>query len=751
MRNLLLAGAALGAVAGQPAVAQSAPDPAVRPAIEPASPDANGPQVTASPSQSSSAAANVDDIVVTAQRRAENIQRVPIAITAVSGDALVRSGVTGTDALQRLAPGLTVASIGSGFVSYTYIRGGGTNQVDIGADPSVAYFVDEVYIGGTAGLQFDLFDIDHVEVLKGPQGTLFGRNAASGAISIVTKRPSATFEGYASVEAGDYGTVLARAGATGPLSDNLLFRTSVSYKRHDPYTDNLTGGADPGKLDSLGGRVQLEARGSNVTFLLTGDALRGRNGQTNQFFSTDNKLGLITAAAAAAYPMPGESFYRHGYLHDGFENQELYAVSGRLEVTTPFGSLTSISAYRDNHFGRSQDYTPGVLGLQLNTDERDRTFSQEIRLASNTGQRLEWLGGIFFYHADQRLTYTQVGGPVFASPVLQNNSRTDQSHLLTNSFAGFGQLTLHIVDRLRLIGGLRYTIDDKDDARVLYSTVPGPAFNFAIRQKDSWNAFTPAATLQFDLTSDVMAYGSYRRGFKSGGFQPAPLSNNPAAQTPFNPEKVNSYEIGVKSSFFDRRLTFDIDGFISDIKDQQISQTLLGASIINIVSNAGATTAKGVEVSLKARPVPALRLGIDATYQRAKFDRYSTLVGTTVVDYAGNTQLRSPDFTGALTADYQFDLGGRGSLTIGGDYSYRTKQFFSPANLASPGLYQPGYGLGNAHITYTPRRGNFDLTAFVRNMGDEKYYRNIIVVGATGLAQPGDPLTFGGSFIVRFR
>lgn len=221
------------------------------------------------------------------------------------------------------------------------------------------------------------------------------------------------------------------------------------------------------------------------------------------------------------------------------------------------------------------------------------------------------------------------------------------------------------------------------------------------------------------------------------------------AQTPFNPEKVNSYEIGVKSAFFDRRLTFNIDGFIANITDQQISQTLPGAS--NVVSNAGATKAKGVKISIKARPVPALRLGIDATYQRAKFDQYTTVVGGVSTSYAGNTQLRSPDFTGGITADYQFDLGDRGGLTVGGECSYRTKQFFSAANFTTSGLYQPGYGLGDARITYTPKRGNFDVLAFVRNIGNERYFRNIIVVGATGLAQPGDPLTFGGSAIVRLR
>jgi outer membrane receptor protein involved in Fe transport len=197
-----------------------------------------------------------DDIIVTATKRSESAQRVPIAMTAVSGDTMSKLGVMSTDRLQAVAPALSVSAVGSGFVSYTYIRGGGTNQIDIGADPSVAYFVDEIYIGGTAGLQFDLFDVDHVEVLKGPQGTLFGRNAASGAISIVTKRPAAAQEGYLSLEGGNYGTFTGRAGLSGPIANSdFRYRISLGYKSHDAYTKNLGGGEDPGKLDTLSGRA----------------------------------------------------------------------------------------------------------------------------------------------------------------------------------------------------------------------------------------------------------------------------------------------------------------------------------------------------------------------------------------------------------------------------------------------------------------------------------------------------------------
>ncbi len=702
----------------------------------------------AAPLPGTAANDGVADIIVTAQKRSESVQKVPIAITAVSGATLLRAGVTSTDALQNLAPGLNIAAVGSGFVSYTYVRGGGTNQVDIGADPSVAYFIDEIYIGGTAGLQADLFDIDHVEVLKGPQGTLFGRNAASGAISIVTKRPEKAFSGYARFEGGNYGDATARFGITGPLAgDSLLYRVSVGAKHDDGYTKDLAGGTNPGRLSSLGGRAQVEWRGNDVNFLVTADGLRTRNGETGQFFSTTAKSGLITPAAAATYPLPGESFYAH-YYRPGFENQDLWSLSGRLEWQTPIGQLIGISAYRNNRFKRSQDYSPGTNALTLNTDERDKTFSQEVRLVSAADQRLRYVGGLYYYHGNQSLYYAQVAGPTFAAVALQNATRTDTSRLITNSYAAFGQISYDIFDKVTLIGGLRYTLDKKSDDRLLLSTIPSPAFNFTASARDKWHALTPAATAQYTFSPQVMAYFSYRQGFKSGGFQPAPAQSVAVAETPFNPEHVNSYEVGLKSTLFDRKLTFDIDAFLSKIRDQQISQTLPGA--VNVVSNAGATTAKGVDISMQARPLASLRLSADMTYQRAKFDQYQTIVAGNATSFAGFTQLRSPDFTVAVGADYDFDLGNSGKISVGGRYNYRTNIYFTPNDNHTPGLFQPGYGLADTNVTYTPERGNWDLSFWMKNIGNTRYYRNVVVVGTTGLAQPGDPRTYGGSFSVRF-
>jgi iron complex outermembrane receptor protein len=731
MKRLLCLGVSVWALSAGTALAQTA--------------QSDGGASAAAPAQVS-----IDEVIVTAQKRSENIQSVPITMTAVGGERMEALGVRNTDALQNIAPGLTIAAVGSGFVSYTYVRGAGTNQIDIGADPSVAYFIDEIYIGGTAGLQLDLFDIDHAEVLKGPQGTLFGRNAASGAISIVTKRPSGTQEGYINLEGGNYDTFVGHMGLTGPIEGTpLRYRAGVSYKRHGGYTDNLApGGEDPGKMDALSGRLQLEWVGDDATFLLSGDALRGRNGQTNQFFSTANKAGLLNAAAAALYPMPGESFYKHYYPRDGFENQDAHGLSGRLEWTTPVGELTSITASRYNRFTRVQEYTPGVNGYQINTDEKDRFFSQEIRLASPNSGRFRWLAGLYYYHANQILNAFAVAGPAFASPVIANTTRNDLSHIKTKSYAAFGQASFDITDQLTAIAGLRYTSDKKEDDRRVSSTNALSPQNYAVDPKKTWHALTPAFTLQYTFDPDAMVYASYKRGFKSGGFQPLLPATAAVAAVPFDPEFVNSYELGAKTSWFDRRLTFNISGFVSKIKDQQVSIT--GAGLLIVTNNAGATTTKGVDITLQARPTPNLRFGVDATYQHARFDRYDTIVGGVPKSLAGNQQLRSPDFSAALNATYDIPLADGSRISLMADYNYRTKQFFDANNATTPGIYQPAYGLANARVSYKTANGAIEVAGWVKNLADKKYARNIIVIGPTGLRNPGDPLTVGASVNLRY-
>ncbi|MBO9711764.1 TonB-dependent receptor [Sphingomonas sp.] len=691
----------------------------------------------ATPAFAQDAAADQDspigEIVVTAQKYKQDAQDVPISISALDSDTLEKSGVASLDAVQKYAPGLQMATVGSGFVSYTYLRGSGTNQIDSGSDPSVAFFVDEVYVTGTAGAQFNLFDVDRVEVLKGPQGTLFGRNAAAGAISITTRRPTATFSADASVDVGNYDLRVARGAISGPLTadDALRFRVSGVIQDRSAFTENLAGD-DPGTVKSAGGRAQLEYVKGDLSWLLTGNYYRARNGMTNQFLATTVKAAFLSPAAIAALPA-GEDFYTHYYNVDGFEDQDAAGLTSRIELKTPIGTLTSVSAYRFNKFNRAQDQDGTIAqAYELDSFERDRSISQELRLSDQSAS-FNWVAGAYYYHDKTDRQDTVITGPDYAPVASRNLTSIDRSHLTVESIAFFGQASYFFTPQLSLTAGGRWTQDKKSDDRFVQRfTTPA----YSVSPEATWRSFDPAATLSWQPSTRVMAYASYRQGFKSGGFQTLLPASATLAATPFAPETVRSYELGLKSEWFDRHLRANFALFRSDVTDQQILRVLGNST--NVIDNAGQTRTTGLDTIFNVA-LGKLRIDAATTYQHARFRQYIT----GVTSYAGKAQLRSPDFAGSYSAEYPIAVDDDHALTLRAEYTYQSKSFFDAANTETAGLYQPGYGLLNGRISFGSERQGWDVSLWAKNITGEHYFRNITVSGTTGLAVPGDPATYG--------
>jgi iron complex outermembrane receptor protein len=713
--------AASPAVAAEPAATEPA---AAEPAAEPADTEA-------------------ETIVVTAQKRSANLQKVPLSVSAVTAKTLEASGIATIDAVQRLTPGMNISNIGSGFVSYTYIRGSGTNVIDSGADPSVAYFVDEVYLAGNAGLQFDLLDVERVEVLKGPQGTLFGRNAAGGAISIITKRPSDEFDAWASADVGNYGLFAVKGGVTGPFSEGSKwsYRLSAAHRQRDAFSENPMG-VDPGFIDNYTARGQLMYKDDTVTFLLTGDYFTSDNGMTNMFLATANKAGLLTPAAIAAYPTD-ESFYRHYLNVDGYERQDTHALSARLEWDLGGAKLTSISAYRNSEFDRLQDQD-GSYGdsYSLASNEAIKTYSQELRL-SGDGERFQWIVGVFLFNNETRRIDVIDSGPTYPVPIAQNSLGTYTNNIDTFSYAFFGQASYEIVDGLKLTLGARYSQDEKTSDQRTDPLGPTPLYSVHLTPK--WDSFDPAAILEYEIAPDVMVYASYRQGFKSGGFQSLP-ANLALASNVYRPEQVKSYEIGAKTQFFDNRLRVNVALFDTHIEDQQILR--IPTSNTTIIDNAGKTRTKGLDVTISAVLSEYFRIDWNATFQHARFEQYLTnCAGAPPVcatDFSGRRQLRSPDFQSSVTAEARIPLGeDAGEITLRGEYAYQSKVYFDAANTSAENAFQPGYGIVNGRITYTPPEGNWDISIFGKNLTDKEYFRNVVIVGPSGIATSGDPQTFG--------
>lgn len=704
-----------------------------------------GMSTVAAQAQSDQDGASVlEEVVVTAQKRTQRLQDVPISIVALGGTQLEDAGTTSLASLQQFTPGLVVSNVNNGFATYTFMRGSGTSQTTAGADPSIAYFMDEVYLGNKAGLQFDLLDIERVEVLKGPQGTLFGRNAAGGAISIITRRPSRTFQGTFDARVGNYDAVTLRSTLSGPVagSDSLFYRFSGGYRTREGFTENLVTGRDIDNVDMLTGRGQLEYSSGDVTFLLTLGALKSDNGPAARFISTADATGVLSPSAAAGHPGPGESFFKHYDDVGGGQKQDAYDVTGRLEITTPIGTLTSISAGRWSDFDMFQDNDgTGASSLALDYRSRDTTFSQEIRLSSADDTRLQWIGGLYYYRGDTEERTSLLGGPDFPSPLLRNRTAIDNADYLTESYAVFGQASYAITSQLSLTAGGRYTVDEKSMDRFIDIPgfpVPG-IFPQIVHPDERWSAFNPTGTLEYKFTPDLMVYASYREGFKGGGFQ-ALLPAMPGV--PFDPETVDSYEVGFKSAWLGDKLIFNAAVFRADCSDCQVVRVI--APAVTNVDNAGEIRTDGVDISILARPSNQFRLAADMTFQHAEYRKYANPGG---VDYTGNRQMRSPDFSGSLSTEYDFPIAGGATLTLHGDYSYRTKMFFDPSAAEIRGQFQDAYGLANARLTYTPGSGRWNVSLWGNNLTDEEYLGAISVsssaAGGTGLSIAGEPRTFG--------
>lgn len=712
-----------------------------------------------------------DDIVVTAQKREQSLQDVPISVAAHTGAAMEEAGVRSLQDLTNLTPGLNIGTTGGNSATFTYIRGGGTNLIDMSADPSVATFVDEVYIPGTTGMQFGLLDIERVEVLKGPQGTLFGRNAAAGAISIITRRPEAEFGGRLSLEGGNFGYINARGSVTGPLTADAAwqYRLAAMTRQRDPVTENLAGGEDPGRVDTYGLRGQLEYEGGAFNALLTVGYYNADNGPADVFtFTRGSTAGFFDAGGQAAVATHPNDFHRV-WISDpgGYELQDITDASLRLEWATGLGELTSITSYRESEFDGTDDRDGSFAdAMRSGFTERHETWSQELRLANEIG-RWNWIAGAYYYHDEGYSNQRYDVGPDMVLYVdTFGQYISDQHWLKVESFAVFGQATYSFTEQLSLTLGARYTRDEKSSERDLFvdpmlydfviSNFIFPVGSYTASGSDSWEAFNPVAVLQYEVSDDVMLYGSVRTGFKSGGY---PTTNPPRpelAVTTYDPEDILSYEAGIRSDLFGGRLRINSSIFHVEMSDQQVSIFESGALVVR---NAADGYTDGIDLQVRVRPTDRLTIDWNATGQRARFENFSYFspIIAQTIDNSGNNQLRSPDFSTSLAVDYLVPMS-IGELRLRGDYYMQTRTYFNDGNFdGNYGTFQPAYELFNARISFEPAGGNWEFALWGRNLGDERYCSNIIVWtldntpnGGTGTCSPADPRTYGVSVDFRF-
>jgi iron complex outermembrane recepter protein len=673
-----------------------------------------------------------DDIIVTARKQSERLQDVPIAVTALSEAALEARGIGSVTDLQRVAPNLQFTPGQGGNTSgiAPFIRGVGENDFIITTDPAVGTYFDGIYIARTFGASAEMLDVERVEVLRGPQGSLFGKNTIGGAINVITKVPGDAAEYEGDIRYGTLNNFRVRARAAVPLSDSLAISLSGMGEWRDGW-QKIPSGRHLGNRNLITGRFVLHYESGPFDAVASIDGLRRRqhaNAHSMIDFVPGFFSGLQSAFIAPCCTVPA----RIDRTDSSFELNRDYAdaVNGSLTLGYDLGgaSIKSISAYRwvDALFGRDGDASSTINYAGDIHDETARQFSQELQLAVPIMGKGNLLLGAYYFRErtrDQTRLYVAdglfniirnippfsdpafPGGPTLAT-LLDFNLDFDNRQTTTN-YALFGNVTFPVDDALTIELGGRYTHEKKrffQSANRIYSNQPLLAGTPSYTLEESWNAFTPRASLSYKFKPDLMAYASWSRGFRSGGFDGRPTSLEEVGS--FDPEKLTSYEIGLKSSFADR-VTINLAAFHNAYRNQQLLISTVSQQtglIVVRTENAGRSRIQGLELETDIRVSPRLRVNAALGLLDAKYLRYVSVIAGVPTDVSFRKLKQAPDITANLGVAYSVPIGTDMAATFRVDTAYRTKTFIDVEN--TEGLSAPDHAIVNASASFDlPLRG----------------------------------------------
>ena len=735
-RAILLTGVAAMALTITPALAQSVDQTNAEAADQPPAPEATA----AADAEGQDSATG--DIVVTARRTEESLQRVPAAVSSFNERALDRLQATDTTALQGAVPNLNIVQgRGSSNATNIYIRGIGQPDALQTFDPAVGVYVDDVDLSRIRGNQLDLLDVERIEVLRGPQGTLYGKNTIGGAIKFVSRRPGQDFRANGSVAVGNYDQLDLKAAASGPVSSTLAAGFAVMRSKRDGYVKDEVLDRDYTDKNSIGARGTLAFTPStNVRVDLTADYSHDdaalNVGRPLNNLTTFSATVLVVSDPAAPYRWRGRTSPQlpnsTKLWHYGF------AGTAAVDLTDAL-TLRSITAYRDL---KTRDFVDidasqyEIGDVLVNVDQHQ--FSQEFQ-ATYTGERLSGVAGLYYLKEDigshQEAYADDLLGPVFGNATFL---RTVDDDLTTKSYAGYANGSFEIVPTVRLSAGIRFTRETKDYARTTstFSTF-GPfngTYAFA-PPKGTWNDTSPMVSLDWQIIPSTMVYARVAKGFKSGGFNGR--ANSPGESTKYDPETVWSYEAGFKTNIA-QQLRISGAVFHNDYKDFQARVSGIDDDPITglpspklSVLNAGKMRIRGAELEAAWTPIARLlidgQLGyLDAEYKDFDDVRFVTTGGSR----AFQTPAFAPKWTLRGGAQYAFDLGGAGGITLGGQTRYKSRTALAVDNTfliagngttEVPGLFQKGYWVYDARMVYETENKHFALGLYGQNLTKKAY------------------------------
>jgi len=677
--------------------------------------------LVASDQSDAAAKAGLQEIVVTAQKRSESLQKVPVAVSAYSGDALTRRQVVDLADLSRIAPGIFVGNQYG--TNRLFIRGIGLTSIAVGADPSSAFHVDGVYVGRPSEQSSSFFDVERVEVVRGPQGTLYGRNATGGSVNVITNKPTTTLSGYANLGYGNYNRIQAEGAVSGPLTsdDSLLARVAIqvinrdgygkNYYKPDPKNNQPAQDIDDENRVSL--RAALEYRASDaLRFSLIGEYSRERDhdyanhgfgaypgytleGVLDGYQAITNSRDIISSAS--------EANRRTGYALTGLVNFDL----------SDHWKFRSISGYRKwNRFNDPDIESTSAPVHGAYYHETSEQESQEFQL-NYESQKLKGIVGLFYYHEkvgnDTYLDFSPQNFCTQAAPCyFPNVTYRELGTSDVDAYAAFSQVSYAIFPTVRLTGGIRYS----DERRTNVGSYQAPLAPLVpLNQAKSWHSVTPKAGIDVDLAKGVLLYGSYTKGFKSGTFNIG--QDNP----PIDPEHVDAYEAGLKFTGLDRRLELNLAAFLYNYTNLQVNKVI---AIRTLTVNAASAKDKGIEASGRFQVNNNLTINGDVTYVDAKFQDFKST--NPIFPSAGEQDLRDYRLPGSyklginLGGEQRFDLS-PGQISVRLDASYRSKVYFTEFN--QDALSQKGVVKEDASIRYTTENGLWSATLWVKNLSNK--------------------------------
>jgi iron complex outermembrane recepter protein len=721
----------------------------------------NTQNVSADPAQEASS----ETVIVTARRREETLQSAPLAISAFSATTLRNAQVRSVQDLQQLVPALNLTGRSS-TRPQQYLRGIGTDQFTNAADPAIGVFVDDVYIARASGVLTALADLERVEVLRGPQGTLYGRNTTGGAIRLITAAPTRELRVIGEVGVGSFNARSARVTISGPLSESLSARITGSSRRDDGYFTNTATGKTTGGDNTLlfDGKLLFEPNENLSVTLGLLHVTTDTGGEQAQ--TTGARPTLVSPRAPDAI-IPTDPF-RGAYNVDSTIGRESTQLSLRAISQLGFGELTSISAYRSATTDELFDQDASNLDIWTqDSAERSKTFTQEIRLASikdgplTFNGRVSWIVGAFYLQEDGG-RFTRTGfGPDSVSVLLARSrgliagnryDATTDFSIVTESIAAFGSASFEVFKSFNLTIGGRATRDKKTADFIgitgALGVPPAPA-SFTVRDRtEEWTSVDPKVGFDWKVSNDVLLFGSWSTGFRSGGFQALPTSAEIASQA-YDPEQLNALEAGIKTTWANGRTTLNATGFryrYDDLQSLSI-RALPGGVLQTRVDNAARATLQGFELEARSRFSDWLNIGASYAYLDATYD---TFINPPLPNLDGSRLPRTPEHQFRLDATATMRINDSQKLLLRGDFVAFSEQFLAVGEGQIPNTFQPDYSLTNISLSWELGDGKYAATAYVKNAADTLYLGAANFFGGPpAVSYYAPPRTWGVQFRLR--